>query len=114
RTGKPAAREPLKQAVVARLRQRYPDLSDLTDDELVSSFHEEMLDQEMKRPIKERALGPESGPDDLLKILGRQGIVVKKDERVPVQMNVPVLNTEAPLSTKAKQLLVAQHCPALS
>src|SRR6185503_3541477 len=74
RTGKPAAREPLKQAVVARLRQRYPDLSDLTDDELVSSFHEEMLDQEMKRPIKERALGPESGPDDLLKILGRQGI----------------------------------------
>jgi hypothetical protein len=111
--GRPAPAAPLKEAIVGKLRAKYPDLFDLSDDELLNGAH--------KVAIEDRQLAPNSTVDDLLKHYARNGIVIKTGEMGRTgptvsskQLNVPVINPEAVPSEATYSTLVEMHWPELA
>jgi len=108
----PAPEAPLRSAVVKKLRTEYPDLDDLGDDELLKGVHGTL--------VEDKVLMPESTPDDLLRHLGRSGVILEQGKmgrtgpRVSTkQMNVPVL-PEGPPSESLWPSLIQKHWPELA
>lgn len=112
-TGKPAPAAPLRTSVVKKLRSQYPDLDDLGDDELLKGVHTIL--------VEDKVLTPESTPEDMLRHLGRSGVVIQAGARGRTgpavsakQLNVPVLpETEVP-SERVWPDLVKKHWPELA
>lgn len=117
--GRPTPAPSLKAAIVGKLRAKYPDLSDLDDDELLTGAH--------KVAIEDKQLSSNSTVDDMLKYYQTHGIVIKTGQMGrtgPIisaeQMNVPIISgydkkgNLIPPSENVYPELVKMHWPELA